>query len=182
MVDKFVHGYALVIGVGSCRYSPWSLPVTVKDAKALLGALTDPNLCAYPDNNINIRLLHDDEATRDTILNGLDWLRQASLSDPESTVVIYYSGHGFLSASDGNYYLIPHDVDPHNIASSALSAETFTNSIKKIKAQRLLVVIDSCHAEGMASSKDNVFSGFAETPPSQKFIRELKDGRGRAVR
>ena len=48
MTATFTHGYALLIGVGTCQYAPWSLPTTVKDVQALHAALVDPAVCAYP--------------------------------------------------------------------------------------------------------------------------------------
>jgi hypothetical protein len=35
MAQAFPHGYALLVGVGTTAYVPWSLPVTVKDVKAI---------------------------------------------------------------------------------------------------------------------------------------------------
>jgi len=40
------------------------------------------------------------------------------------------------------------------LAESALSAEVLTKALRKIQSKRLLVVIDSCHTAGMASSKE----------------------------
>ena len=74
MTQRFDHGYALLIGVGQSAYPKWSLPVTVKDMQALRTILTDPNLCAYHDDDAHIRLLHDAGATRQAILDGLAWL------------------------------------------------------------------------------------------------------------
>ena len=56
MAETFNHGYALLIGVGESKYHPLSLPVhplslpvTVKDTQAIYGALTDRELCGYPE-------------------------------------------------------------------------------------------------------------------------------------
>jgi hypothetical protein len=75
MSDLFTHGYALLIGVGNTANPRWSLPVTVKDAQALKAVLTDVNFCAYPNTPDHLRLLHDQEANRSAILEGLDWLK-----------------------------------------------------------------------------------------------------------
>ena len=186
MCDKFSHAYALLIGVGESAYRKWSLPVTVKDVQALQGILTDPNLCAYPNDEQHIRLLHDAAATRSAILKGLTWLKNQAVADPQSTVIVYYSGHGWLDQSTDNYYLIPHDVEPVDISNSALSAVDFTNALHQINSQRLLVIIDSCHAEGMATAKNNQTAiklppSFIETPLPKSLIDELKQGKGRAV-
>lgn len=183
MVETFAHGYAFLVGVGQCSYPQWSLPVTVKDMLALRAVLGDPNLCSYP--NSNVRYCHDTAATRDNIMEGLAWLRTQTVDDPEATAIFYFSGHGWLQPSTNRFYLIPHDVAPFDIPGSALSAERLTDALRQIQARRLLVIIDSCHAEGMATAK-NSFS--LPLPPDLTQISipkgitdELKQGEGRAV-
>jgi hypothetical protein len=185
MAETFNHGYALLIGVGESQYAKLSLPVTVKDTQAIYGVLTDRNLCGYPPEQI--RVLNNDEATRDGILQGLSWLKGKVESDREATAIVYYSGHGWFDKSDNRYYLIQHDAKPTKLAVSALSAEVFTNAIREIEAERLLVVIDSCHAAGMATSKDadaelmDEFDGFERVAFSKALINDLKRGKGRVV-
>ena len=188
MSNKFTHGYALLIGVGESAYNKLSLPVTVKDTQAIYAALIDPELCAYPDDKEHIRVLNNKEATKFAIIEGLNWLKDKAKSDPNATIFIYYSGHGWLKSENNRYYLIQHDIDPFDLAGSALSAETFTDALREIAAERLFVVIDSCHAAGMATSKDgetaissNTPAGFVEASPSKGLIEELKKGKGRVV-
>ncbi|MBW4666954.1 MAG: caspase family protein [Cyanomargarita calcarea GSE-NOS-MK-12-04C] len=184
MSEKFINGYALLIGVGESLYKPWSLPVTVKDTQAIYAALIDPELCAYPDDKEHIRVLNNQDATKAAILEGLNWLKEKAESDPHATVFVYYSGHGGLQTN--KYYLLQHDVKPMKLGESALSAETFTEALRQIQAERLLVVIDSCHAAGMATSKeadleDEEFGDFVRFAPSKDLIKELKQGKGRVV-
>ncbi|MBF2013646.1 MAG: caspase family protein [Rivularia sp. T60_A2020_040] len=174
------HNYALLIGVGECEETKLSLPVTVKDIQALKSLLTDSNLCGYIDNNI--RLLYNETATKAAILENLNWLKQQAKNDPEATILIYYSGHGCLDNSQ-NYYLIPHETDRADIPDTALSAETLNQALQEIPAQRLLVIIDSCHAQGMATSKDAkspIPKDFTQTALPKTIIDDLK-GTGRVV-
>lgn len=193
MAEVFDHGYALLIGVGECAYKPLSLPVTVKDTQAIYAALIDPELCAYPDNGEHIKVLNNAEAMQSNILDGLKWLKEKAESDPKATIFIYYSGHGWIDNNSNQYYLIQHDVKPGKVAASALSAKTFTDALRQIKAERLLVVIDSCHAAGMTTSKDaeeiakadaellDEFDDFKRVAPSKGLIDKLKEGQGRVV-
>src|SRR5208337_4701579 len=187
MPNSFTHGYALLVGVGESAYSIWSLPVTVKDIKAIRAILIDPNLCAYPNNDQHIRLIHDKAATRAAIIEGLAWLKAQAAADPEAIAVVFYSGHGWLDPSTRQYYLIPHDVKLLNAAASALPAQEFTEALRDIKAKRLLVMIDCCHAEGMATAKDVVAAidlppGLVQAaPPEDWLVAQLKQGEGRAV-
>ncbi|MEB3181426.1 MAG: HEAT repeat domain-containing protein [Nostocaceae cyanobacterium] len=186
MSTSLSHNYALLIGVGECEETKLSLPVTVKDIQALKTLLIDPNLCGYIDDEQHLRLLHDETATGENILDGLNWLQKQAKNDPEATILIYYSGHGCLDES-GDYYLIPHDTDRGHIADTALSAAKFNAKLQQIPAKRLLVVIDSCHAQGMASSKEGTNNrsplgkGFEATALPKNFIDDLKQGAGKVV-
>jgi uncharacterized caspase-like protein len=188
MTQAFPHGYALLIGVGTTAYSPWSLPVTVKDVLAVRQILTDPALCGYADDDNHIRVLHDQSATRMAILSGLTWLKAQTATDSEATAIVFYSGHGWLNQANGRYYLIPHEVEPFDIVGSALAAEEFAAALRDVHARRLLVVIDSCHAQGMATSKDTATP--MRMPPgllqaaateSKGLLEALKQGEGRAI-
>lgn len=55
----------------------------MRDVQALAAALTDPDLCAYPE--AHLRLLHDAGATRQAILDGLAWLAAQAAADPDAT-------------------------------------------------------------------------------------------------
>lgn len=185
MSELFCHGYALLVGVGECEYPQWSLPATARDAQAIRACLIDPSLCAYPDSEAHVRMLHNSSATYQAILQGLEWLQECAAHDLNATVFVYYSGHGWLDELSGDYYLIPHDADPTSLHNSALAAQIFTDSLRAIAAKRLLIIIDSCHAEGMATSK-----GESRFIPPENFIQGampksvtnvLSEGQGRAV-
>ncbi|MEG4496027.1 caspase family protein [Microcoleus sp. F10-C6] len=190
MTELFNQGYALLVGVGECAYQPLSLPVTVKDTQAIYAALIDPELCAYPNDGEHIRVLNNKEATRSRILDGLKWLKEKAEIEPEATIFVYYSGHGWFKKDDNSFYLIQHDVKIGKLEDTALSGKAFTEALREIQAQRLLVVIDSCHAAGMATSKDveeadaellNKFDDFQRIAPSKGLIDTLKQGKGRVV-
>jgi Caspase domain len=150
---NFKHGYALLVGVGDCKYTQWSLPVTVKDVAAIKDVLIDPGLCGYGNDDDHLRLLCNDMATRVEIMAGLQWLQSIAEQDPEATIIVYYSGHGWLNPTDGSYYLIPHDVKPTKIADSAVAGSDFTRAVQAIKCQKLLVILDCCHAQGVTAAK-----------------------------
>lgn len=186
MTQTFVHGYALLIGVGQCAEPTLSLLVTVKDVQALQHILIDSNLCAYPDNDQHVRLLHDQGATRQAILEGLVWLKGRATSDPDATVIVYYSGHGWLETNSDRYYLIPHDFDAYDWRNTALSADDFNQALRQIPAKRLLVILDCCHAAGMATAKGEGTSprlpkGVVPTADPKGLIDALQQGEGRVV-
>jgi hypothetical protein len=46
--------------------------------------------------------------------------------------------------------LLQHDFDREDIPKTALSAQNLSERLKQIETKRLWVIVDSCHAEGMA--------------------------------
>ncbi len=181
MSQTFAHGYALLIGVGQCADSRLSLPVTVKDIQALRQVLVNPDLCGYPD--AHLRSLHDQSATKHAIFDGLEWLTDQATADPEATVIVYYSGHGWLDTTNQSYYLLPHDLNSFAWKETAIAAEAFNAALHQIPAKRLLVILDCCHAAGMASAKDVQMlpPNVTPTAPAKGLFDRLAQGEGRAV-
>lgn len=201
-MTTFDHGYALLIGVDQNATPKWSLPDVAKDIVALNEVLADPERCAYPA--ANIRVLTGAAATHQGILEGLRWLAECLRSAAESaTAVIYYSGHGWRDTSQTppEFYLIPYDVAPAAVRSTALRAAEFSAEIAAMQPRRLLVLLDCCHAGGMGVKGGELFTeallppGYssAALPPALfmegatvpaagvKGLEELAQGRGRAV-
>lgn len=151
MSDQFGDGYALLIGVGESAVAEWALPAVAMDVQALAQVLVHPERCGYPPEHVQTLLGKD--ATRANILTGLDWLQtQISAHNGENTtVVLYYSGHGWLDAKvvQPTYYLIPYDVRVDRLRTSALRGEDFAEAVTALTPARLLVILDCCHAGGV---------------------------------
>lgn len=165
---SFKHGYAVVIGVGE------SLPVTVSDANALAGFLTDPERCAYPIDQVKV--LTEQQAQRDRILAALDWITVQTNNDPESTALVYFSGHG---GNIPDYYLIPFGFRKTDLETTGIKGSEFTQKLQQIKARKLLVFLDCCHAGGMADAQGEAL--IAKSPLAPDLLDILGSGRGRAV-
>ena len=145
MSKQFNNGYALVVGVGA------DLPNTVDDAIGLADILKDPGRCAYPAEQVH--LLTEEKADRHHILAALESLSKST--DDQSTVVVYFSGHGHLvtSTMGQSYYLMPYGYDLEKLFQTAISGVEFTERLRAIPAQKLLVLLDCCHAGGVGDAK-----------------------------
>jgi hypothetical protein len=211
MTNQFTHGYALLVGVDANAVAAWALPDVAKDIAALAQVLTHPERCAYP--KANVKVIRGEAATRQGILDGLEWLQARIRADKsqDATAVVYYTGHGWRDqkASSTDFYLVPYDMKETAIKSRALAATAFAEAVGDLHPQRLLVVLDCCHAAGMGvkdvqalSAPPTVPAGYdgAALAPgalmgevgevaegqavaglSAKGLEELAEGRGRAV-
>ena len=67
--------------------------------------------------DVDIRLLTDGKATKDAILDGLDWIeRQTTQHD---VAMIFLAGHG-VTDKNGDYYFLPSSVTLEHLRSSGL--------------------------------------------------------------
>ena len=152
MAQEFSNGYALLIGVGG------DLPVTVKDVNDLHQVLTNPGRAGYPP--AQVRLVIDGgqyPPNRQGILNGLNWLIGEVKNKPQATAVVYYSGHGRAIKVDGElkgYTLVPLGYDPQDRPKTGFSGKEFAAKIAELQVQKLLVLLDCCHAGAIPGTKD----------------------------
>ena len=172
MTTTFTQGHALVIGVGA------DLPNTVDDAQGLADILKDPGRCAYPADQVQV--LVRDGAARAPILDGLRRLAERATVD--STVVVYFSGHGYVAeASIGQaYYLMPFGYDLNRLAPTAISGAEFNAALQAIQAQKILVLLDCCHAGGLDDAKAPGLT-FTKAPLPPEAASFLARGQGRAL-
>lgn len=168
----FEHGYALVVGVGA------DLPNTVADARGLAEILRDPTRCAYLPERVT--LLTGAEATRAGILASLEALAQ--LDDPEATVMVYFSGHGYQATSTMGqlYYLMPYGYDVDRLYQTAISGQELTARLTAIRAQKLVLLLDCCHAGGVGEAKAPGVD-LAKAPLPQEAVTLFTQGAGRVL-
>lgn len=166
----FSKGHALIIGVQN--YAPYlgNLPCTLEDAKGLADILKDEGRCAYPPEQV--LLLKDSEADRNGILAALD--RLAKVTEADSTVVIYFSGHG--GKKDGGYYFCPYDFKPAALQETAISGPEFKEKIAAIPAKKKLILLDCCHAGGIGSGVKG--EGFTKAAVPPEAIELFQQGKG----
>ena len=168
---------ALIIGVS--RYTHFAdLLDTGTDATAVAEVLKDPRYGGYSPDRVDV--LAGETVTCDAILDGLRTLARYASAD--ATTVFYFSGHGgYINSNPGMIYLCGSDADPRDFPGTALSSDLLSSALAAIHTQRLLVILDACHAAGAVALKSpppNI--AWREEPPPQ-FYQELGAGSGHIV-
>jgi len=162
MQSLYNNSFALIIGVGN------DLPITVKDAEAFSAILKDQNRCAFASKNV--MTLTENKATKKNIIDCLDTI--ASRANEESTVIIYFSGHG---TENPDFYLIPNDYDANDINNSSVSAKMFSSKIKSIQSKKIIILLDCCHAGGQAHFKD------IKAPLPSTILEKFQESSGQVI-
>jgi len=170
-------GRGLIIGIAAYQSINQLPSVVLKDAKDVASVLTAPHYCGYKTSNVNMLL--DNEATLSNIRNALEKL--SNESQEEDSVFIYFSGHGGLLAGPSEFSaLLPVDFSSSTPQPSYLSDSEFSNALKKIRARRIVVILDACHSGGAVSFKSDGYThlkiGFSE-----KSVALLSSGIGKVI-
>ncbi|MEN0116570.1 MAG: caspase family protein [Agrobacterium cavarae] len=175
---KFEKGRALVIGLA--RYREVSgLPEAVEhDAQDVASLLASANYCGLPVENVQVLLNGD--ATLAAMRKALKDIADKAATD--ETVVIFFSGHGARldNGSGQSSALVAFDTKMADLEGSTILEKEFSDALCSIRAGRLLVLIDACHAGGagvLKSAQGNTLTfGYDE-----KSLQRLSEGRGRVI-
>jgi hypothetical protein len=133
------HAYAIVIGIENYRQKLPKADFATQDARLVAGYLI--KTMGYPEENV-VMLLNDRASKSDFEKYFEKWL--GNNVEKGSTVFVYYSGHGAPNTKTGDAYLVPYDGDPTFIAETGYSIARLYESLGKLKAKEITVVLDSC--------------------------------------
>ncbi|HET9954315.1 MAG TPA: caspase family protein [Polyangiaceae bacterium] len=177
--SSFDRGRALLVGVANYPRINRLPENVLSDARDIGELLRSPTRCGYPASNVE--LLLDGQATAERFRRGLQ--RLAKQACPEDTVVVYFSGHGFLrqTGTDSEAYLLPFDANLDQLERTALSASELTRLLAAIRASRLLVLLDACHAAGTAYVKTANAGATFKSGLDERTYEVLGRGAGRVV-
>jgi hypothetical protein len=182
-----MNGYALIAGIANYKYTRPLPAAVLNDVRDITTVLRDPAICAYPPDPERVRSLSNSEATRKAFLEGLEWIKRRA--DEDASVFIYFSGHGGrrTTGRQAGEYLIPFEGTLSETQSwrGNISGREFIGAVSAIRSRRLLVVLDCCHAAGIADGKGAADQRL-DAPDFRSgltghFLDQLGDGRGRVV-
>ena len=141
-----------VLAVGINRYADANIPAlryAVPDAEAIANVFKTQG-GGRPYAGVRVKLLTDNEATVSNLKFAVRELKDTATEN--DVAVIFLSGHG-VRDRDGNFYFAAHDVDRKNLALTALDWRDFTAALREVRAKRVLVLADTCHAGGIVGDE-----------------------------
>jgi hypothetical protein len=133
------NAYAIVIGIENYRQKLPKADFATRDAKLMSEYLS--TVLGYPEENV-ITLLNDHASNVDLVKYFEGWL--PNNVEKDSTVFIYYSGHGAPNTKTGDAYLVPYDGDPSFIEQTGYPLKKLYEFLNKLPAKEITVALDSC--------------------------------------
>jgi hypothetical protein len=131
--------YAVVIGIEQYRKDLPRVNFASHDAKVVKEYLT--KRLRFPEENV-VSLVNEHAAKSDMEKYLEYWLPEHV--DHDSTVLIYYSGHGASNFKTHEGYLLPFDGDPTYLDGTGYSLKRLYETLEKSSAREVVVMLDSC--------------------------------------
>lgn len=133
------NAYAIVIGIEQYRQKLPKADFAMSDARLVSEYLS--KMMGYPEENI-VTLTNENATKSDFEKYFEKWL--SNNAEKDSTVFVYYSGHGAPNPKTGDAYLVPYDGDPSFISETGYSLKRMYDALGKLPAKEIIVVLDSC--------------------------------------
>jgi len=150
--------WAVVIGISRYPGLPGGqqLQFAERDAQSFASALQAGGISAT-----NIRVLLGQQASLPAIKEALgSWLARSA--GPQDTVIIFFSGHGYVEHSFDEAYLLAEDSKPQNVFATGLSLAEIRHIVEsRIKAGRVVILADSVRKDLFDPDSDG--PGLTET-------------------
>jgi hypothetical protein len=136
--------WGLIIGIEDYAYLP---KVEYAKRDALIVKDYYVKILGVPEENIIF--LTDGDATKARIEGYLKQYIPKNV-DRDTTLYVYFAGHGAPDIEHGDPFLVLHDGDPRFLAQTGYSLRTFYQDLDNLKVKKTYVFLDSCFS-GVAS-------------------------------
>ncbi len=116
------------------------LQYAAKDARDFAAAMQAQRGGLYRE--VVVKLLTDGQASRDEVVDGLDWIRKQTTS--KDVAMVFLAGHG-VNDADGSYFFLPANADPERLLRTGVRFSDIRETVASI-AGKALFFVDTCHA------------------------------------
>jgi len=132
--------YVLAVGVSKYANSNYDLDLPAKDASDFADVFRRQKGKLYGD--VQVRLLTNSKATRDDVVDGLDWLKREVTA--RDVGIMFLAGHG-MNDNAGKYYFLPYNADPSKLLRTGVPQNDIKDTLNML-AGKALFFVDSCHS------------------------------------
>jgi len=88
------------------------------------------------------KVLTDENATKDEVFDGLDWIQRETTS--KDVAMVFISGHG-VNDPNGYYYYLPVNADPDMLKRTGVPWFEIKNTVESL-AGKVLFFVDTCYS------------------------------------
>ena len=155
--------YVLAVGVADYRDDSLDLKLAAKDAEDFAQAMLRQKGNLYSD--VQVRVLLNNDATREKIMEGLYWLSTSVTQHDRA--MLFMAGHG--DNDKGSFFFLPADADAQKIFISCLRWTEIEQTVNTMPCHTV-VFLDACHSGGVTGRRavptdmQTITSAWQQTP------------------
>ena len=179
-IERRRNVWALVVGINEYQ-NVRNLKYAVNDAQAFYNLLVKQN--RVPEENVIF--LTNQQANLRNLRRAMG-TQLKKRAGKEDMVIIFFAGHGAtekdVTSPDGDgleKYLLPVDAELDNIYTSAIPMREISHIFRRIKAERIIFIADSCYSGASGGRTVNV-SGIRSIL-SDTFLDQISGGKGTVI-
>jgi WD40 repeat protein len=139
--------YVLAIGVSKYEDKNLTLGFAAKDAKDFAESFLKQKGGLYRD--VVVKVLTDEKATKDEIIDGFDWISKETTS--KDVALVFLAGHG-INDSGGVYYFLSVNANLEKLRRTAVPFTEMKNTVASL-AGKTVLFIDTCHAGNVMGAR-----------------------------
>ncbi len=148
--------YALVVGISNFEDKSINLRYAAKDATDFANFLTTRGNFKAD----NVKLLTDENATRQGIIDALGKKWLGSKANSNDLVIIYVSSHGSPAKEEANKnnFLVAYDTNKNSLLATGIPMQWLSQIIKdEVRSDRIVLVLDVCHSGAARQGEKTLF-------------------------
>ncbi|WP_447973106.1 caspase family protein [Nitrospira sp. Kam-Ns4a] len=132
--------YVLAIGISAYQREELRLGFAAKDARDFARAMARQQGGLY--EAVETKVLTDGQATKENILDHLDWLLKQTTG--KDVAMVFLAGHGDTDVK-GKYYFLPVNVDPERLMATGVPYTDLKETVEAL-AGKVFAFVDTCKA------------------------------------
>lgn len=142
-VSKFKKLYLLAVGVAKYPNLPPDNQLQYPDKDATEFAEMFRRHASNLYEEAQIRVVTNEKATRQAVLEGLRWIRDNV--GPDDMGIVFLAGHGFLLPKGNTYIYAPSDLAKNNLDGTGVPGSAIQDVIANLRG-RGIFFMDTCHS------------------------------------
>jgi WD40 repeat protein len=139
--------YVLAVGVSAYQDPAMRLGFPAKDARDFAQAMQRQRGGLYRD--VEVKILTDAQASKDEVLDGLDWLRREVTQ--KDVGMLFLAGHG-VNDPTGIYYYLPANANVDRLMRTGVPFSDIKNTLSSL-AGKALFFVDTCHSGNVMGTR-----------------------------
>ncbi len=160
--------HILGVGIDKYRVSSMDLEFAKSDVSTFVNRVSAGAKGRY--EQVVSTVLTDSSATN----RGMkDLLEKLGELDPQDSLILALAGHGDFH--NGEWYFLPHDVDPRDIPNTGISARELQDALVNSPVRRIFLMVDACNS-GAGIDSFNRYRAF-----QRRFAQQMGRNAGLSV-